>query len=218
LLFSDLSVVTQQLLWGSLLGDGCVRIGTGRKGQVSRNYHFYEGHSCAQRAYCDWKRRLLKEFHTTALSPHKRGVEFSTCSSPIFTRLRQEFYGRESHKHIIPADVKRGLNLFGLLIWYLDDGTMGYHSMDKLPRAGKTPSFSIATHSWRLEDLLEFCTDFNARFSTQLYCKTYKWKDTTTRIIKINKLSRDFLLPEWVKIKKDYSIPADIDYKLLIGK
>lgn len=109
------------LIVGSVLGDGYLRIVPGRKEA------FLEvNHSIKAKEYVDWKYKLLKRI---CLSPPKerrqnkdlpkQAYRFYTRQHPQITALYQEFYVNGSK--VIPKGFE--LEPLSLAIWYMDDGS-----------------------------------------------------------------------------------------------
>lgn len=114
-----MKVDKEQILLGSLLGDGSIEWG-----KLSKNPRFIEDHSLKQSDYLLWKKELLP-FPTRYVEYLNR--KYPICcicsrSSPIFKK-----YYEWKYKNQINEIIKR-LELFGLLIWYLDDGSYHYYN------------------------------------------------------------------------------------------
>jgi hypothetical protein len=83
-------------------------------------------HCIEQRAYVEWKYRLIKEFVLTSPKFHisNKSWKFRTISHPCFKKMASEFY-TQNRKKVLPknaGDVVR--NPFVLAIWYMDDGCL----------------------------------------------------------------------------------------------
>ncbi len=112
----SLSKVQEQIVLGSILGDGYLR----RK----LNAHLEITHSVKQKEYVDWKYLFLKDIVITPPKTYKGnkgrvGYRFYTKSMPELTILYSKFY--RNGKKIIP----KGINLspLSLAVWYMDDGS-----------------------------------------------------------------------------------------------
>jgi hypothetical protein len=154
---NDLDDVTFQVLIGSLLGDGCVM-----KKEKGVTYFFSEVHCDAQADYVKWKIEKLNVF-APRFCKLGYGAECTTKTHPIFTSLRNKFYppGKNCLKNKIPLDLMENLNLLGLLIWYLDDGTLG--NSDR-----RTPYPYITAKGWDYQELLKFANILNKKFSSDI--------------------------------------------------
>lgn len=120
----------EQVLLGSLLGDGSLNLGPRYD-----NAYYQETHSIKQRQYLVWKVGYLKPFaprlmEFTYFSKHGGG-SYSRCKiwtpvSQFLTKLRYVFY--PNGKKIIPIEVLGLLNEFGLAVWFCDDGSYRYRN------------------------------------------------------------------------------------------
>lgn len=115
-----LSEVQRSVVYGTLLGDGCL-IPTANK----MSYRLQIEHSDRQREYVFWKYKILKEFVVT---PPKYiasvgSWKFRTISHEAFGSLRKVFY-RDAVK-ILPRDIDFLEDPLTLAVWFMDDG--GWH-------------------------------------------------------------------------------------------
>lgn len=120
------------LIVGSVLGDGCLRIP-----KHGKNAIFTEKHSERQREYLEWKRDILlpfckKKFYIEELKKHvisgvrckvSRSYKLSTISHPDLTVIRNKFYVENGVK-VLPIDFENILNEFILAVWFMDDGSL----------------------------------------------------------------------------------------------
>lgn len=128
-----ISKVTEQVLLGSLLGDGYAG---GRKGQ-NNTAHYSESHSSAQRYYLEWKFDHLKDFDPTLKEKQIKvaGKVFTvykllTKSSQTLNKFRDLYY---SPKKKVTREILDKLNDLGLAIWIMDDGSFNYETRTKIP-------------------------------------------------------------------------------------
>ncbi len=112
----SLSKVQEQIVLGSILGDGYLR--------KKLNAHLEITHSIKQKEYVDWQYQILKDIVNTPPKAYegnngKVGYRFYTKSIPELTILYSKFY--KNGKKIIP----KGINLspLSLAVWYMDDGS-----------------------------------------------------------------------------------------------
>lgn len=129
----------QQILIGSLLGDGCIRLG-----KRDRNARFCEVHSLKQSDYLRWKAEIfIKHFggSVTPYPPHSHylskndgsqikvkgtgGFALHTRTSPVLTEFYYRWY--PNGKKIIPEEDIEKLSPLGLAVWYQDDGCYDYN-------------------------------------------------------------------------------------------
>ena len=109
----------KSLIYGSLLGDGYMRIMEGRKDA------FLEiNHSIKAKKYVDWKFNILKNI---CISPPKErntnegrvAYRFFTKQNSELTKIYDLFY--KNKKKVIPKSLV--LDPMTLAIWYMDDGS-----------------------------------------------------------------------------------------------
>jgi hypothetical protein len=195
--------IDKQILLGSILGDGCIKKNGGNKNQ--RNYIFYEGHRIKQTDYVKWKCDKLKCFNTNFINAvDNNRPEMWTTSYPMFTDLRKKIYGSAfvSTKTYIPLDVFVQLDLFGLLIWYLDDG----HN----PRSVA----NIACKGWNDFDLEAIVNHLNNKFSLSLYVYKSKHKGGVNKIIKFRAIDKRHVFHIWHELFELHKLPECMRYKL----
>lgn len=112
-----LSSDLQQLLLGSLLGDGSIRQ-EGYKTAI-----FREEHGEAQTEYAMWKADCFGSLVSKRYQTKGR-VGFWTKHLSVFQSWKDRFYRKEGrYKHINEALLQR-LTPFSLAIWYQDDGSL----------------------------------------------------------------------------------------------
>lgn len=117
----SLSEVQQQLILGTIIGDGYMRKKT--------NAHLQITHSIKQREYVDWKYQILRNLVITLPKLYKGnngriGYRFFTKSLPEITYFYNRFY--KNKVKIIPKDII--LSPLALAVWYMDDGSKSYKS------------------------------------------------------------------------------------------
>lgn len=123
----SLTTRQQELVMGSLLGDGWV---TATSGVSAR---FQEGHCEAQAEYADWKADQLEPFVSDRFWRTKKekdgrvfnGRSFTTASCPQFRPFYDLFYPGPQHKRQFPSNLHQLMTPLMLTIWYLDDGSIG---------------------------------------------------------------------------------------------
>lgn len=107
-----------QIVLGGLLGDACIPAILLNQ----RNYRLEMGQKLQDLKYLKYKHKILKPFSKPLkVSKPRNFANFNTVSHPIFTNLRSIFYPKG--KKIIPQIVFDKLNLLGLAIWFMDDGS-----------------------------------------------------------------------------------------------
>ena len=110
----SLSGVQQEIITGTLLGDGAMRCKTNALLEINHSVH--------QRSYVDWKYRHLQALVRTPPKLRKGNGDriacrFVTLSLPELTPYYRLFY--ESGKKRVP-DVE--LTPLTLAVWFMDDG------------------------------------------------------------------------------------------------
>ncbi len=202
LLFDDIDYVCAQILLGSMLGDGCVSRTT-----PCRNFKFVCGHVGKQIPYTHWKAKNMQMFLARS-SDNGNISEMCTCTHPIFTRLRDEFYPVRTacNKYRIPTTVARKMDEFGLLIWYLDDGCAS--KRDPL-------QMLITANGWNITDLTLTIQMLNSALGLHMYIKEYPRHGSvhSNKSVKIPAVDRDILIPKWNSLFNAYSIPTCMKYK-----
>lgn len=115
----SLTQLQRSIIVGSILGDGYLRIVSGRKDA------FLEiNHSISQKEYVDWLYEMLKPLCRSG--PKKRkgngtriAYRFTTRQMPQLTELFKQFYVHG--KKQIPLDLE--LDSMMLAVWFMDDGS-----------------------------------------------------------------------------------------------
>lgn len=145
----SLNLRQRELIVGSLLGDGTMRLGKG-----AQNVNFKVEHGLMQKEYVIWKYRILKQFVFTEPKisyrydksgrRYEKSWWFRTIRHPGFTKIYREFYEGEGYrngKKIIPAKIEKYLTPLVLAVWIMDDGSFSRNRVD------------ISTHSFSLLDI-----------------------------------------------------------------
>lgn len=113
--------VVEQVLTGSLLGDGSVYI-------PKRNALFTEEHSIKQLEYLKWKAGIISPRFGGQVVVNKNNgykvAHFYTCAYPLLTELRRLWY--PNGKKVLPESELQKLGALGLAVWYQDDGCYSY--------------------------------------------------------------------------------------------
>lgn len=209
LCLEDFGGIVFQIIIGSMLGDGCIS-----KSKDCANYTFCEGHGIKQYDYLEWKFNKLASLFPRWSS--RKNPLIYTPHHPMFTKLRDDFYPLRSkcRKGIIPMDLVSKIDLFGLMIWYLDDGYLGTTKSGRLCNGlKKSPRPSIAAKGWKYDELVQTTELLNKRLGLLLYVKQYKHKGGLNKVVYLGQ-SRDKLLSTWQSLAKEHNLPECMDYKL----
>ncbi len=206
---------TWQVLIGSLLGDGGLKRNTGGRNRFqARNYYFATAHCEYQRPYVEWKRQMLLIFHPSQVAVYR--PELITCSHALFTKLRPLFYSPSAKRRtdLIPELAFQGLDLLGLLVWFLDDGSCGFGP--GVDQQGRGVTLSIAAMSYGPSQLGRMADVLNSRFSLHLYVRESHWKVGRMNYhLKIPYEDWFLLIPAWRQLFVQYQIPLCMEYKLI---
>lgn len=197
----------KEVIIGSLLGDGTMRIGKG-----ARNANFKIEHGLKQKEYVEWKYKILKPWVFTPPKISYRYREngekyekswwFRTLRHPYLTEIYKEFYkGKESknRKKIIPKDLKKYMTPLVLSIWIMDDGCYSKRKIDI-----STYCFSLVEICF-LQECLKNVFNIESRFfrdrdkGYRMYCSL---KETE----KLIKIIRPYIIPS-MKYKIGFVTP-----------
>lgn len=124
----SLSASCKQILLGSILGDGMLKIYKGYK-----NARFTTRHSIIQEAYCLWKAEKLKEIASSKSIQYQKPDGFSqNCKLSFQSRALQELTqiydeAYKNNKLVIKRKWLNYLTPLALCIWWLDDGSIVCH-------------------------------------------------------------------------------------------
>jgi len=195
----NLDNIVFQVLIGSMLGDGCVN----KQSKNLRNYRFCEGHGLKQSDYVYWKANILSIFKPR-ISNCKNHTSLITKTNPIFTFLRNNFYNLpiNCQKSKIPIDLVSNIDLFGLMVWYLDDGNL----------SKKSWNLTIGAMGWDDNDLADLSNLINLKFNLSTYVYKCRHKNGTNKILKFPFKDR-LILNDWKNIAFIHKIPKCMFYK-----
>ena len=115
----SLTELQRSIIIGTILGDGYLRIVSGKK-----NALLEVNHALSQKAYVDWKYEMLQAFCKSGPKPRKSNgtrmaYRFNTRQHPEITKLHTTFYGEG--KKSIPDNLV--LDPLMLAVWFMDDGS-----------------------------------------------------------------------------------------------
>lgn len=145
---NPLSKEAREVVLGTILGDGCLFLGTS-----NRHYKLVVCHSPTQSEYFNWKLSHLKDVATkpqTIRAWHKRNqkeyshIQVATTPMSYFTRLRKLFY--LDGKKIVRRSVLNRLTPLGLATWFMDDGSTAKNNRNYPQLTIYTCSFSELDH------------------------------------------------------------------------
>ncbi len=171
--------IQEQIILGSLFGDGYISTGAERSINCYYQEHFGEN----QRAYREWKLTQLKDLHFSIKGNYLRSI-----SHPYFTNLRSELYSKNI-KTATKNVLKRCTHPMFLATLYLDDGSLiiSYRYNKKNNTVRCYPSIVLYTlNLTRLENSL-LATHLNQTFKTNFVVSGHP--DGHGSLLKLNKES-----------------------------
>lgn len=134
----------------------------------------------------------------------KDRTDLITLTHPIFSLLRDKFYQPElKQKSLVPLELLNILDLFGLMIWFLDDGNYRKHSY----------SLTISAMGWELEGLTNLSKLINSKFDLSTYVYLCKHKNGQNKTLKFPSKDR-FIIEKWKKLAINTNLPECMCYKL----
>ena len=151
----------QQILVGTLLGDGCLA-------KHGRFHRLFVKHTFSQRGLAELKREAFGDFvwmqlhqFDQRLGDHRYPcVQFVTRTSPAFSEWHQRFY--EERRKVVPENVAEMLTPLSMAIWFMDDGGADY--------AGLT----FQTHNFALEEVEHLVVTLAERFEVRATIRANK--------------------------------------------
>jgi hypothetical protein len=158
-----LSPQQQDVLVGTLLGDGC----------LAKHGHYHRlhiKHAIAQRGLAEFKYAVFGDF--ISMSPHVfsqrlKGraypcVQFATRTSPVFSEWHSRFYvGRTK---AVPREISSLLSPLSVAVWVMDDGAADYAGM------------TLQTHSFTLADVRALRAALGERYGLETSERSNKGK------------------------------------------
>ena len=193
------------ILIGSLLGDGCLRI-MGR----CKFPAFSVSHSEGQKDYVFWKHEKLKKWIKTPPWREERvyhkdrsrktfSWRFQTLSNEVFSDMYNTFY--KNGKKIIPENIELLLkdSPLALAVWFMDDGNKNHQAVFL-----NTQSFSLDEQQ-KLCQMLFKIYGFEATINKHGKSKgieLYRIRINTESTRKLKTVVKNYLLPQFY-----YKIP-----------
>ncbi len=115
----SLTELQRSIIIGTILGDGYLRIVSGKK-----NALLEVNHALSQKGYVDWKYEMLEALCKSGPKARvsngtRRAYRFTTRQHPEITKLHFAFYG-EGRKSVPETLV---LDPIMLAVWFMDDGS-----------------------------------------------------------------------------------------------
>lgn len=177
--YKDYSEGQIQLLIGSMLGDGTI---------CKRNNTYSSVHSGKQIEYNKYKAKIFGENVEDVFSnDHYTRCKFSIKANPIIRKLRRNFY---KNKKIVPYDIVKNINEFGLAIWYMDDGYSRFH------KKGGFKECEIATCGFNKSELIKLQFILKRNFNINTYIsKTNRLKFKKSEAYKMYSIISKYIVP-----------------------
>ena len=204
-----LSKEERDILIGSLLGDGCLRIMTNTKYPA-----FSVSHSEKQKDYVFWKYENLKRWVRTPPWREERiyhrdrnrktiSWRFQTLTNDVFSDLYNTFY--KNGKKIIPDNLQSLLkdSPLALAVWLMDDGNKNHKAVFL-----NTQSFSFEEQqrlSQILHDIYGFHVTVNSH-SKSNGVQLYRIRIDTESTKKLKTIIESFMLPQFYYKIPDFSL------------
>ena len=127
---TPLSSLQRELIIGSLLGDAYLM-------PTTAGYCFRVNHGKQQRAYVDWKFKLLAGYVRTPPRESGNCYYFRTVTHPEFSLYRKFFYSNS--RKVVPIELlDEQFTGFSFAVWLMDDG-----AADRKQMRLNTQSFSL---------------------------------------------------------------------------
>lgn len=190
----------QDILVGSLLGDGCLRT-MGRSTVPA----FSVSHGESQKDYIFWKYEKLKRWVNTPPWREERiyhrdksrktfSWRFQTLSNSVFSNLYNTFY--KKRKKVVPDNIEKLLKRspLALAVWLMDDGNKNHQAVFL-----NTQSFSFSEQqvlSQVLHKLFGFHVTLN-RHSNSKGVQLYRIRIDTESTLKLKNIIRKYILPQF---------------------
>lgn len=178
---SKLSVVQEQILLGSLLGDGHLETGT-----QGRTYRYRVVQSTKKPLYFQFLYNTFQDFISTDISTRvyktKSGESstqmFTTQTSSVFQPYGSLFYNEKTK--CVPKTIGNCLTPLSLAVWYMDDGSM---------KSSKSKGVYLNTHCFSCDEIDFLCEILGQNFGL----KAWRTKDKQSFRIYISGKSYDHL-------------------------
>jgi hypothetical protein len=189
---------TQQVIYGSLLGDGCLI--------KSTNGYRFSINQCGKFiTYLEWKKNLThyifqQEKPSLYIRPIKGTQHFyHSISHPYFSTIYKTFY--PINRKIVSQEILDKIDALGLAIWYQDDG-----SFNPNPNSRQitlcTDSFTLDEHKliqewfmkrWKIEVKIQFLKETKTTYGIKK--SAYRIRINKFEVPKLCNIIRSFIQP-----------------------
>ena len=200
------TLIQEQIIFGSILGDGYISKGA----QRSKNYYYQEHFGESQRNYRLWKLSMLKNLGFKINGNYLRSI-----SHPYFTNLHRYLY-KENKKVLTEEFIKKCTHPAFLTTLYLDDGSLvlSYKYNKSKHTVYCHPSIILYTLNFTHEENRLLATHLNHAFDTNFVISGHPHGNQS--LLKLNKVSE---VRHLLNIIQPFTkqIPS-MEYKSNIGK
>lgn len=169
--------IQEQVIFGSMLGDGYISKGA----QRSKNFYYQEHFGESQRGYREWKQTILKN-----LGFKINGNYLRSPSHPYFTKLHAKLYNKKIK--ILSKDfLAKCTDSAFLASLYLDDGSLvlTYHYNKKQHTVYCHPSIILYTLNFTKDENTLLANHLNKTFNTHFVVSGHPHGKRS--LLKINK-------------------------------
>lgn len=170
----------EQIIFGSMLGDGYVSKGSKR----SIHYHYQEHFGENQLAYRQWKLKKLENLNFSI-----RGNYLRSKSNTYFNHLHSLLYDKNGKKVLTELFLTKCTGISFLLSLYLDDGslTMSKRYNHNTKRLYFSPSVVLYTLNFTKNENERLKNHLNETFGTSFVVSGHP--DGQQSLLKLNKVS-----------------------------
>lgn len=201
---------------GSLLGDGCLTLG-------SQNfYRFSTTHSERQKEYMEWKHELLKPFTTNEIIRYERKdgmirkdgsplvqLHSSTICHDDFNRIRHILY--RGKKKFVTRRYLNEVNEFALAVWYMDDGSFSkYQSVlhtDNMSMSEQKAIQKWFWQRWNIKCRIGTLKKYISEAEQKIYLQLQFGKEATD---KLHSIIAPYIIPSMEYKLKEVKSPTTI--------
>lgn len=204
----------KSLLIGLLLGDGT----------ITNHPDFRIVHSEKQKAYIEWKIKLMDEFgikngglkiykSTSGYNKGQNILAVRLSTNATIKALRRTIY---IPKKTITRRLLDWLNPLGLAIWYMDDGCINVNTSKQRSSIQHTIKIATCVNEPTVEIIIKYFKEvwgikFRKFREKELYSIASSTEEDCSKFIKIIK---PYIIPEFLyKIRKNFTKEEFIEYQ-----
>lgn len=204
----------KSLLIGLLLGDGT----------ITNHPDFRIMHSEKQKAYIEWKIKIMDEFEikngglkiyksTSGYNKDQNVLAVRLSTNATIKALRRAVY---TPKKTITRRLLNWLNPLGLAIWYMDDGCINVNTSKQRSSIQHTIKIATCVDEPTVEIIIEYFKEvwgikFRKFKEKELYSIASSTEEDCSKFIEIIK---PYIIPEFLyKIRKNFTKEEFIEYQ-----